>query len=231
MVRGAPKQGSRGGARQTVDSSPVGQAEDEELQEGRLQQQVPVACAQLSEARDLLRPLADDLQGPREQVVELPHIPSILLPKVRQRQLLELGAARWGQGVGPWTRPTMYSHIMPQRPDPRGEGGTEMPSTSCLPVLSHPEHGGGCWKERVFLIGHPPQGVHSSIWSAHRGSSFFSLSSWGGAFPNVHRPWMWAGGAHLGVVQFGCAGPRVQVRPDQGGEEIGWGDIWGLPGL
>lgn len=38
-------------------------------------------------------------------------------------------------------------------------------------------------------------------------------------------------GTHLGVVQLGCAGPRVQVRPDQGGEEIGRGGIRGLFGL
>lgn len=42
-------------------NSPVCQAEDEELQEGRLQQQVLVARGQLCEAWDLLGPLADHL--------------------------------------------------------------------------------------------------------------------------------------------------------------------------
>lgn len=138
VVRGAPGQGSRGGAGQAAGSSPVGQAEDEELQEGRLQQQVLVACAQIRKARDLLGPLADDLQGPREQVVELLHVPGIFLPKVGQHQLLELGGGPEGSArhIGPWARATTYSHLMHRRPDLGGERGTEIPPASCLPMLA-----------------------------------------------------------------------------------------------
>lgn len=35
--------------------------------------------------------------------------------------------------------------------------------------------GRGCWKEHIFLTGHPPKGVHFSIWSAHKGLLFFQF--------------------------------------------------------
>lgn len=120
VVRAGSRAGQPGrGPGRQQGSSPVGQAEDEELQEGRLQQQVLVTCAQLGKARDLLGPLADDLQGPREQVVELLHIPGIFLPKVGQHQLLELGGGTEGSAChpGPWARATRHSHLRHQRPD------------------------------------------------------------------------------------------------------------------
>lgn len=145
----------RGGARQAAGSSPVGQAEDEELQEGRLQQQVAVAGAQLGEARDLLGPLANDLQGPREQVVELPHVPSILLPKVRQHQLLELGQPGGVRAQGPGQGPPCAATSCLRGQTPGGRG-TEMLSTSCLQLSN--THSGGCWKEHIFLPGTHPRG-------------------------------------------------------------------------
>lgn len=59
----------------------VCQAKDEELQEGRLQQEVLVLLGQLAEALDLLGPLADDVHGAGEEVVELLHVHGVLLLK------------------------------------------------------------------------------------------------------------------------------------------------------
>lgn len=76
-----------------MGSSPVGQAENEEFQEGRLQQQVLVSRRKLSKARDLLCPLSDNFQGTHEQVIKLLHIACIFLPEAGQHQLLELRGA------------------------------------------------------------------------------------------------------------------------------------------
>lgn len=76
-----------------MGSSPVGQAENEEFQEGRLQQQVLVSGGKLGKAWDLLCPLSDNFQGAREQVIKLLHIACIFLPVVGQQQLLELRGA------------------------------------------------------------------------------------------------------------------------------------------
>lgn len=125
----------------TADSgnSPVGQAEDEELQEGRLQQQVLVAWGQLSEARDLLSPLADHLQGTRKQVVELLHVPGIFLPKVGQHQLLELRVGRGGQhpAKGPAAGPPQEATSCTQRIS-RCRGGERGPEVLPLLLLANP---------------------------------------------------------------------------------------------
>lgn len=53
---------------------PIRQAEDEELHEGRLQQQLLVFGAEVAETRDVLCPFPDHLHGGRQQVVELPDV-------------------------------------------------------------------------------------------------------------------------------------------------------------
>ena len=84
--------------------SPVGQAQDEELEEGGFQQQILVLPRQLGEALDFLGPFADDVHGAREEVVELLHIHRILLLQVAWNGVLELGgmgvSRRWGWGWG-----------------------------------------------------------------------------------------------------------------------------------
>lgn len=58
--------------------SPVCQAQHEELEEGRLEEQILVGFGQVGEAGDLLRPAADDLHGAGEQVVELLDVLSVV---------------------------------------------------------------------------------------------------------------------------------------------------------
>lgn len=68
---------------------PVREAEDEELDEGRFQQELLVFGAEVREARDALGPLPDHLHGGREQVVELLDVAGLLLP-VRDRFRLDV---------------------------------------------------------------------------------------------------------------------------------------------
>lgn len=58
---------------------PVRKAEDEELNEGRVQQELLVFRAEVREARDALGPLPDHLHGVCQQVVELLDVAGLLL--------------------------------------------------------------------------------------------------------------------------------------------------------
>lgn len=170
--------GGRGGAEWTGGSSPVGQAEDEELQEGRVQQKVLVAWREFGKAGDLLGPLADHLQGGGEQVVELLHVPSVLLAEVGQHQLLELEErSSWvSTPESARTRATGHSRVMCSDARSRGrESGTDSPPTLALANSHVLTQAHGCWKEHIFLISHPPEGAHFPIWSAQRGFLILQL--------------------------------------------------------
>ena len=62
----------------TLLNSPICKTEDEEFDERRLQQQVLVLGAEVTETRDALRPLPDHLHGGGEEVIELFDVVSVL---------------------------------------------------------------------------------------------------------------------------------------------------------
>lgn len=57
---------------------PVGQAQDEELQERRVEEQVLVVFGQGGEARNLVGPTSDHLHRSGQEVVELTHVLSVV---------------------------------------------------------------------------------------------------------------------------------------------------------
>ncbi|KAG5838150.1 hypothetical protein ANANG_G00220720 [Anguilla anguilla] len=81
----------------TACGLPVRQPQDEELHEGRLQQQLLVLGAEGGEPGDALRPLADHVHGPRQQVIELPYVICVLLLRQTGHRLLVLDR-RSGKG-------------------------------------------------------------------------------------------------------------------------------------
>ena len=66
-----------------VFPSPVGQPEGEELQTGGLEQKVSVLGAELRHARDPLGEVADDVDGARQEVVELRDLRRLVLHEAR----------------------------------------------------------------------------------------------------------------------------------------------------
>lgn len=70
--------------------SPIGQPQDEEFDEGRLEQQLPVLEAELWETRDVLSPNPHHLRAGSEQIVELLHVRGVHLLGRTHRRLLVL---------------------------------------------------------------------------------------------------------------------------------------------
>lgn len=179
-------QGGRAGVEQTAGGSPVGQTENEELQEGRLQQQVLVTGGQLGKAGNLLSPLADNLQGTREQVIELLHIPGVLLPEVGQHQLLELEGSPAGSDPrkSPAPRPPRTAMSRPWMPDPGGESRAEIPPTLAC-QLWHINPGLRLLEGAYFSNWPPPKGAQFSSWSA--GTALLRICGPGGW--GAHLTW------------------------------------------
>lgn len=70
---------------------PVGQTQDEKLQECRLEQKVLVLFGEIREARDLLGPGPYDVHGARQEVVELLDVLCVVSTQLVVRAGVELG--------------------------------------------------------------------------------------------------------------------------------------------
>lgn len=80
-------------------SSPVRQSQHKKLQEGGVEEEVLVVLREGREARDPLRPVANDLHGSGQEVVELPDVLGVV-PLRTSRALLELQPANSHQPLG-----------------------------------------------------------------------------------------------------------------------------------